>query len=57
VDFKERQMLAETGAGSAHLLLSGFMRVPVAQAASLSAVTELALDCAIGSLISQIANL
>lgn len=50
-------MLTETGAGSARLLLSGFMRAPVAQAASLSAVTELELDCTIGSSISQITNL
>lgn len=50
-------MLTETGAGSAHLRLSGFMRAPVAQAASLSAVTEVALDRTIGSLISRITNL
>lgn len=50
-------MLTETVAGSAHLLLSGFVRAPVAQAASLSAVTEPQLDCTVGSLISQVTNL
>lgn len=45
-------------AGSAHLLLSGFLRAPVAQAAApLSAVTELVLDSATGSSISQITHL
>lgn len=46
------------GAGSAHLLLSGFLRAPVSQAAApLSAVTKLVLDSATGSSISQLTNL